>query len=137
MDSIISNQVIQVLDNLCEKFGIVIDWTSENVMPYLMELFSRYRLYLILTTGFEILCPFVMAIVGIIFMRETVKSIPYFLKHEEAESPEDSFRVAVFFVGLILTVVGFLVFFFKVPDFINAVCFSEGYLIRILTNYGK
>lgn len=31
----VSDQIINVLDALCEKFGLVIDWTSENVVPYL------------------------------------------------------------------------------------------------------
>lgn len=37
----VSNQIIQVLDNLCEKFGLAIDWTSENVIPYLTTLASK------------------------------------------------------------------------------------------------
>ena len=30
-----SQQIIEVLDYLFEKFGIAIDWTSENIMPYI------------------------------------------------------------------------------------------------------
>ena len=33
-----SEQIIEVLNALCEKFGIAIDWTAENVMPYLTDL---------------------------------------------------------------------------------------------------
>ena len=29
----ISQQVIKVLDAVCDKFGIAIDWTSNNVIP--------------------------------------------------------------------------------------------------------
>lgn len=36
-----SDQIIQVLDALCEKFGIVIDWTSANVIPYLTTLMGK------------------------------------------------------------------------------------------------
>lgn len=36
-----AEQIIQVLDALCEKFGIVIDWTAENVIPYLAELSTK------------------------------------------------------------------------------------------------
>ena len=31
----VSNQIIEVLEYLCQKFGIVIDWTSESILPYL------------------------------------------------------------------------------------------------------
>lgn len=37
----ISDQIIRVLDALCEKFGIVIDWTSANVIPYLSTLMGK------------------------------------------------------------------------------------------------
>lgn len=29
-----ANEIIKVLDALCEKFGIVVDWTGTNIMPY-------------------------------------------------------------------------------------------------------
>ena len=31
----VSDQIIKVLDNLCDKFGLAIDWSSKNVQPYL------------------------------------------------------------------------------------------------------
>lgn len=37
----VSEQIIQVLDNLCMKFGLAIDWTSENVIPYLTTLGTK------------------------------------------------------------------------------------------------
>ena len=45
-----SSQFIEVLDALCEKFGIVIDWTSQNVMPYLTDLATRLISYEIWTS---------------------------------------------------------------------------------------
>ena len=33
-----SNEVIKVLDAFSQKFGIAINWTSENIMPYLQQL---------------------------------------------------------------------------------------------------
>lgn len=46
----VGDQIIQVLDALCEKFGLVIDWTSENVAPYLTTLASRLIAYEIWTS---------------------------------------------------------------------------------------
>ena len=31
----ISDGIIKVLDSLADKFGIAIDWTSSNILPYL------------------------------------------------------------------------------------------------------
>lgn len=45
-----SSQFIEVLDALCEKFGIVVDWTSQNVLPYATELAARIISYEIWTS---------------------------------------------------------------------------------------
>lgn len=46
-----SQQIIDVLNALCEKFGIAIDWTAENIMPYLEQLGSRIVKYEIYSSG--------------------------------------------------------------------------------------
>lgn len=38
----VSDQIISVIDALCTKFGIAIDWTSKNVMPVLENLAEKY-----------------------------------------------------------------------------------------------
>ena len=38
----ISSEIIEVLDYLGEKFGIAIDWTSNNVLPYLQTLIEKF-----------------------------------------------------------------------------------------------
>jgi len=40
-----ANEIIKVLDNLGEKFGIAIDWSSANVVPYLQDLMTRIVKY--------------------------------------------------------------------------------------------
>lgn len=42
--------IIKVIDNLAAKFGMVIDWTSSNVVPYLQELADRFIQYEIATS---------------------------------------------------------------------------------------
>lgn len=41
-------EIIKILDAICEKFGIAIDWTSQNMMPYLEQVgehIINYELY--------------------------------------------------------------------------------------------
>ena len=38
----VSSEIIEVLDYLGEKFGIAIDWTSNNVLPYLQTLVNKF-----------------------------------------------------------------------------------------------
>lgn len=64
-----SQEIINVLDYLCKRFGIVIDWTSENVMPYLEDLCARYIQFEIKTSiAWIVLCVGVMALAGIIWI---------------------------------------------------------------------
>lgn len=44
-------QIINVLNNLCDKLGIVVDWTQQNIQPYLQELFEKYVRYEITTSA--------------------------------------------------------------------------------------
>lgn len=45
-----SEQVIAVINAICEKFGVAIDWTQDNVLPYLQELCQKYIRYEIATS---------------------------------------------------------------------------------------
>ncbi len=41
----VSEQIIQVLNALCEKFGLAIDWTAANILPYLEVLCGKFVNY--------------------------------------------------------------------------------------------
>lgn len=45
-----SDEIIKILDDLGQRFGIAIDWSSQNVMPYLQDLISRYIKYETMTS---------------------------------------------------------------------------------------
>ena len=57
-----SDEIIKILDDLGQRFGIAIDWSSQNVMPYLKDLMSRFASYEVITSIIWI----VIALVGII-----------------------------------------------------------------------
>lgn len=42
METSVSNEIIKVLDALCDKFGIAVDWSNENVLPYIGELIDKF-----------------------------------------------------------------------------------------------
>lgn len=41
----VNNQIVTAIDHLCSKFGLAIDWTAENALPYLQDLCDRYIQY--------------------------------------------------------------------------------------------
>ena len=58
-----SEEIIKVIDVLAAKFGVVIDWTAANMMPYLQQLADRYIGYEIATNIYWIVAWAFMAIV--------------------------------------------------------------------------
>lgn len=48
----VSEQIIEVLNVLCAKLGIVIDWTADNIVPYMEELFAKFIQFEIYTSIF-------------------------------------------------------------------------------------
>ena len=52
----VADQIIQVIEELCAKFGIAVDYTAEQIMPVFQDLIGRYSNYIILSkTAFLIL----------------------------------------------------------------------------------
>ena len=111
-----SSQFIEVLDALCAKFGIVIDWTSQNVMPYLTDLATRLVNYEIWTSVAWIV------ILGVVFVA--------IWKLTKNARKDDSFNnegicvcawVACGFIGIIFIVVACV----EVFDIIRALTIPE------------
>lgn len=38
----VSEEIINVLEYLCEKIGVTIDWSNKNILPYLEEICKKY-----------------------------------------------------------------------------------------------
>ena len=78
-----SNEIIKLLDDLGQRFGIAIDWSSENIMPYLKDLMSRYINYEIIASIVWIV---VFVISATIMSIAIPKLIKYEIKHNESHS---------------------------------------------------
>lgn len=65
-----SQQIIEIFDTLCEKFGVVIDWTSNNILPQLQILIKKFATYKIITDSSHILISIVLIVVGIIALKK-------------------------------------------------------------------
>ena len=36
-------ELCNIIDKIAEKIGVAIDWSNENVMPYIQDIMQRYR----------------------------------------------------------------------------------------------
>ena len=66
------NKVIEVLDYMGEKLGIAIDWTSENVMPQVMEFMGRYQVYAIVKESVWLLISVIVVIAAACMLKKIV-----------------------------------------------------------------
>lgn len=71
------DEIIKVLDNLAQKFGIAIDWTSDNVLPYLQDLITRYAKYICFTSIMWLIIGILIVIGFIVVMVVYFKATDY------------------------------------------------------------
>ena len=114
----VSNQIIAVLDAICEKFGIVIDWTASNIMPYLQDLCKRIVTYEIATSVAWIILQVGILLLAFHIRNKKVKPI--------AESDGDDYSLSGYtIVCAIITVIAFIVICVQAVDIVRAFTIPE------------
>jgi len=68
-----SAEIIKVLDYLCDKFGIAIDWTAENVWPQVLDFIGRYQAYAITKHCVGMIFCVVAIIASIFIIKKVIK----------------------------------------------------------------
>ena len=109
---VFSQEIINVLDYLCRKFGIAIDWTSENIMPLLKDLCERYIQYEVYTSiAWCVAFASIVVIAGLIWFIANIID-----KHSTSVSyiPE-TFRF-IFFAALAIGVIIWMVQAFDIIE---------------------
>lgn len=116
----LSDEIIKVLEYLCTKIGITIDWTSNNVLPYVQQLCEKYVKWEISTSTAWIAIMIVAVIITFIFSKVT---------------DLDGFEDLVFWI---MVVVALIVIGVQVFDIIECWAFPEkaiyGYVQSLLSN---
>lgn len=129
----VSDQIIAVIDQLCEKFGIAIDWSSETVIPYLEDLVYRFSMYKMISILLTYSVLFV--VLGLI----TFFSYKYIKKKGKNFKPEyetlDFINQLVFFISIIvLSITGISFIIGGIPDTVSANVFPERLMINYIMN---
>ena len=68
-----SQQIIEVLEYFGDKLGVAIDWTTENIMPYIEQLFKRYVTMQIVTSSVLIAIGAMLCIASIVICNILIK----------------------------------------------------------------
>lgn len=113
----ISEEIIKTLDYIGEKFGLAIDWTSSNVMPYFTELCNKIVKYEICTSIIWIVIFAVAITLCVTYIRKSVKW---------AEDKEDWYWLAIILLVVAIGCgIGIIV---QIFDIVECSIFPEKYL---------
>lgn len=121
------SQIINVLDSLCEKFGIAIDWSSQNVIPYIQSLIEKMVHYEIATSIMWIIVAILIICFGLFY------SIKIKRKSEEADDIEFYYK-CLCLISIFVIIPGLIIFFVQINDIITCMTFPEKILITYFNN---
>lgn len=69
-----SAEFINVLDYICGKIGIAIDWTSENVWPQVMDVLGRFRTMMLIQNATWTMFALGAIIIFIVLWHKAIKA---------------------------------------------------------------
>ena len=124
-----SEEIIKVLDALAEKFGLAIDWTSANVIPYLEQLCGKY-------VNYEIATSVVWSLLGIVLLflaKWLLKKTKYF--YNEADDWDDEYGIGCILTGIgcgIAIITGLIMIITETFDIVTCFTFPEKIIIEEL-----
>lgn len=122
----VSSEIIEVLDYLGEKFGIAIDWTSNNVLPYLQTLVDKFIKWEISTSiVWIVIAAFIMVAMIVLINLKGVREIN-----------EETYGM-LWIPIIVLIIVSFIVICIQIFDIIECNIFPEKALydfIKVMLN---
>lgn len=117
-----SSEIIKVLDELCARFGIAIDWSQENIIPQLETLAQKLVRYECATSKMWLVFGLILIAIGI--------GLIIMDCHFDADGLMATF-------GVIAIVIGVVIVMFQITDIIACNTFPEKVVLDYLKVYLK
>lgn len=70
-----SSEVSEVLNTLGEKFGLFVDWSQQNVQPYIEDLMQRVVQYNLAINICRLVVSTILFVIGTIFISRIIKQV--------------------------------------------------------------
>lgn len=142
-----SNEIIKVLDSLGEKLGIAIDWTAENVQPYLKDLMERFIDYkMIINIIGVVISLLIIFLLAVIFKNTVIKSYNRCKENERSTEiwwySNDGISIDEEVVFMIIAIAMFtllpslIALFMNITGIIENIYLPEKALIEYITKIG-
>lgn len=127
-----SEEIIKVLDALAEKFGLAVDWTSANVIPYLEQLCGKYVNYEIATSVVWLLLGIIIGVIGFVIYKYVNKNKELGVDRYETIS-DDYFVRGLIYCGVIgVFVISVAIIMSQIFDITTCFTFPEKIIIEEL-----
>ena len=126
-----NKEILEALNQLTDKFGIAVDWSNQNALPYLRDLMGRLVRY-------EIITSLVWLIVGALFVLSAIwwlKFIKYARKKYEDIGHFNDWDVAAIVATVVMIIVvfiGIIIVLFQIDDIIQCVVLPEGVILKYI-----
>ena len=126
-----SEEIIKVLDELGKRFGIVIDWSNQNIIPYLQELLKRFICYRNITACVWIIISIAITISGVVMFR----SLNKWRKSDDYDDCDDDMLALLGYIfSVFITALGIGLIIGNVFGIIKNVCMPEMAIYEYITN---
>ena len=140
----VSEQVIKVLDAVCDKFGIAIDWTNNNIIPYIQQLGNKIITY-------DICMSIIRLVIGCVLPLTVAIFIKKFLNQKKLEAKENKTINDYYYTDgsldeggwwcyamiIVLIIIAIILTTSNIQDIIQDVVFPEKTIIEFITQYTK
>jgi hypothetical protein len=126
-----NKEILEALNQLTDKFGIAVDWSNQNALPYLRDLMGRLVRY-------EIITSVVWLIIGALFVLSAIwwlKFIKYARKKYEEIGHFNDWDVAAnvaTFAMIIVVLLGIIIVLCQIDDIIQCVVLPEGIILKYI-----
>lgn len=111
-----STQAIQIINAVCEKFGVVVDWSQQNVLPYLQDLCTRVVHYGQFNAIYHMVFWLILFVVAFFIAKASLKHLKKIVD-SDFDFNELTFTISI--MGLIGSCVVMLVAFFCFFDWVS------------------
>lgn len=129
----LSTEVIKILDALCQKFGLVIDWTTTNIVPYMETLCGKIINYEIATSIVCMIIGVAVCIICLILFSLVHKNQEFGVDELYAGKTDESVRqfictcIGIAFIGGLIFIIA------QTFDIVTCCTFPEKLLIEEFT----
>lgn len=125
----VSNQIIKVLDNLGQKFGVAVDWTQSNIMPYIQELGKRIVNYELWTSIVWIIFSLILLISSIFVCKK------FFKKFMSKNSEDYDIGIPMVLFSIVGIVISIVIILCQTFDVVTCLTLPEKIWMEYIRNY--